>query len=123
MENKSTSIAVDDVSGIPNGAELVICKGDKFEKVKVTGVSTPTYKHKSKLHEFIFNLTSKFLLFGWPQPKVVKGGTIDIERPVKYLITEVWKTGERPLKYNGKKPQGYNIYCNGIIKEFLPYGN
>lgn len=39
-----------------------------------------------------------------------------------YIITEVFKTGEKPLKrYRGPKPRGYCIYKDGLFWKFLPY--
>lgn len=41
----------------------------------------------------------------------------------KYIVVEVWKTGEKVKKvYRGRKPQGYNVYKNSVWHEFLPYG-
>lgn len=41
----------------------------------------------------------------------------------KFIITEVWKTGEKVAKtYRGRKPQGYMVYKNGLHFTFLPYG-
>lgn len=41
----------------------------------------------------------------------------------RFIVTEVWKTGEKAKKvYRGRKPQGFNIYKNGVFYEFLPYG-
>lgn len=78
--NLGTTIMVDNVVGIPEGCELIICKDDMYERVKVTSIESPTYKHKSIFHKFLFNLTSKFLLYGWHQPKIISG-TLTIERP------------------------------------------
>jgi len=118
-----TSITMGNSSGFRKGMEIQITGPQKTERVIISDVSLPTYKHKSWFHKLIFDLTSKFLLCGWPQPKIINGGTLTIKRPNKYIITEVWKTGEKILKYKGKKLQGYNIYCNDSFKEFLPYGN
>lgn len=41
-----------------------------------------------------------------------------------YKVSEVYKTGEKKVpNKRGPKPQGYNIYMNGMFKEFLPYGD
>ena len=41
----------------------------------------------------------------------------------RYIVTEVYKIGEKAeQKKRGPKPQGYNVYRNGVFEKFLPYG-
>lgn len=49
------------------------------------------------------------------------GGIVEeIDDTCKYKVSQVFLTGEKRLDGPGRKPQGYNIYRNGLLIKYLP---
>jgi len=56
------------------GGILKVTNQSTEEYLTIEGIEEPVYRHKSIIHRILFNL------FGWPQPKIIRGALLNVKR-------------------------------------------